>query len=181
MNAVGMNAVWALATHPGAGMKTLFLFRHAKSSWGEPALSDRERPVNERGLRDLATMGKRLAQRGVLPDVMLSSPALRALTTAEHLAKALGIRRKDVVVVERLYAAPAKELLAVIEGLGDEPKRVMLVAHNPGLTELAHHFASEITDMPTCAVAEFKFAARSWSGIGDAEPAHVVFDHPKHA
>ncbi len=162
-------------------MKTLYLVRHAKSSWGDPALPDRDRPINERGLRDVATMGKRLAQRGVSPDVMLSSPATRALTTAEHLAKALGIKRKDIVVIERLYAAPAKEVLGVIQGLDDAPKRVMLVAHNPGLTELAQHFASEIADMPTCAIAEFRFAAPSWAGIGQAEPAYVVFDHPKSA
>ena len=162
-------------------MKTLYLVRHAKSSWGEPALPDRDRPLNERGLRDVATMGKRLAQRDVKVDVMLSSPATRALTTAEHLAKALGIKRKDIVVIERLYAAPAKELLSLIEALGDGPKRVMLVAHNPGLTELARHFASEIADMPTCAIAEFTFAAPSWAGIGDAEPGHVVLDHPKNA
>ena len=162
-------------------MKTLYLVRHAKSSWGEPALPDRDRPVNERGLRDVATMGKRLAQRDVKPDVMLSSPAVRALTTAEHLAKALGIKRKDIVVVEQLYAAPAKELLSVIQALDDEPKRVMLVAHNPGLTELAHHFASQITDMPTCAIAEFTFAVPSWAELGHAEPGNVVFDHPKNA
>ncbi|HSW21553.1 MAG TPA: histidine phosphatase family protein [Burkholderiaceae bacterium] len=162
-------------------MKTLYLVRHAKSSWGDPALPDRDRPLNERGLRDVATMGKRLAQRDVVPDVMLSSPATRALTTAEHLAKALGIKRKDIVVIERLYAAPAKEVLNVIQGLDDAPKRVMLVAHNPGLTELAQHFASEIADMPTCAIAEFRFAAPSWAGIGQAEPAYVVFDHPKNA
>jgi phosphohistidine phosphatase len=162
-------------------MKTLFLVRHAKSSWSDSALPDRDRPLNERGLRDVATMGQRLAQRGVTPDVLLASPATRALTTAEHLAKALGIKRKDIVVVERLYAAAVNDLLGVIQEQGDKPSCVMIVAHNPGLTELAHHFASEITDMPTCAVAEFRFAAPSWADIGKAEPGHVVFDHPKNA
>jgi phosphohistidine phosphatase len=162
-------------------MKTLYLVRHAKSSWGDPALSDRDRPLNERGLRDVATMGTRLARRDVKPDMLLCSPATRALTTAEHLAKALGIKHKDMVVTERLYAAPAKELLSVIQELGDKPNRVMLVAHNPGLTELVRHFASEIYDMPTCAIAEFTFAAPSWVDIGNAEPANVVLDHPKNA
>jgi len=162
-------------------MKTLYLVRHAKSSWDEPALPDRERPLNERGQRDVATMGKRLARRDVKLDLLLSSPATRALTTAEHLAKALGIKRKDIVVVERLYDAPAKELLGVIEGLGEEPRRVMLVAHNPGLTELAQQFASEINDLPTCAIVEFRFAVASWSEIGRAEPGHVLLDHPKNA
>jgi phosphohistidine phosphatase len=162
-------------------MKTLFLVRHAKSSWGDPTLPDHDRPLNERGLHDVATMGKRLAQRDVRPDAILSSTAVRALTTAEHIAKALDIKRKEIVVDDRLYAAPASELLGVIQGLDDKLKRVMLVAHNPGLTELAHHFSSEITHMSTCAVAEFRFAATHWSGLGEARPTHSALDHPKRA
>jgi phosphohistidine phosphatase len=160
-------------------MKTLTLVRHAKSSWGDPALADRDRPLNERGLRDVATMGQRLAQRGARPDVLLASPATRALTTAEHLAKALGIKRKDIVVNDRLYAAPASELLAMIAELGDAPQRVMLVAHNPGLSDLAHRFAGEIVHMPTCAVAEFTFAVAAWGDIGGGLPTRVEFDFPK--
>jgi phosphohistidine phosphatase len=159
-------------------MKTLYLVRHAKSSWGDPTLPDHDRPLNERGLRDVATMGKRLAQRDVRPDAILSSTAVRALTTAQHLAKALDVKRKDIVVLDQLYAAPASELLGVIQGLDDKLKRVMLVAHNPGLTELAHHFASEITHMPTCAVAEFRFATTHWSGLGEARPTHSALDRP---
>jgi phosphohistidine phosphatase len=162
-------------------MKTLYLVRHAKSSWDDPSLADHDRPLNERGQRDVVTMGQRLVQRGVKPDVLLSSPATRALTTAEHLAKAMGIKRKEIVVVDRLYEASPDVLLSVIQGLGDKPERVMLVAHNPGLAELAHHLASEITDMPTCAIAEFAFAGASWSDIGKAEPGNVVFDYPKNA
>ena len=103
----------------------------------------------------------------------------RALTTAEHLAKALGIKHKHIVVDDRLYAAPASELLAVIAELGDAPQRVMLVAHNPGLSDLAHRFASDITHMPTCAVAEFTFAVAAWGDIGEALPTRVEFDFPK--
>ena len=82
---------------------------------------------------------------------------------------------------DRLYAAPASELLSVIHELDDKLKRVMLVAHNPGLTELAHRFSNEVVDMPTCAVAEFRFAATPWSGIGKAAPTHVALDYPKKA
>jgi phosphohistidine phosphatase len=162
-------------------MKTLFLVRHAKSSWGDPALPDHDRPLNERGLHDVAAMGKRLAQRDVKPDVVLTSTAIRALATAEQIAKTLDIKHKHIVVDERLYAAPASELLGVIHELDDKLKRVMLVAHNPGLTELAHHFSSEITHMPTCAIAEFRFAATSWVDVGKAGSAEVVFDYPKKA
>jgi phosphohistidine phosphatase len=162
-------------------MKTLYLVRHAKASPGDAAMADRDRPLNERGLGDVAVMGQRLAQRGVKPDALLTSPAARALTTAEHLAQALGIPRKDLVVIERLYNALPGDLLGLIQGLGEEHARVMLVGHNPGLTELANRFASEITNLPTCAIAEFTFAAARWADIGDAEPGNVVLDHPKNA
>ncbi|HET9977878.1 MAG TPA: histidine phosphatase family protein [Burkholderiaceae bacterium] len=160
-------------------MKTLILVRHAEASSGHPAWPDRDRPLTERGLRDVAAMGQRLAQRGAKPDLLLASPATRALTTAEHLAEALGIPRKDIVVNDRLYAAPASALLAVIGELGDAPQRLMLVAHNPGLSDLAQRYAPEIVHLPTCAVAEFTFAAAAWGDIGEAKPTQVVFDFPK--
>jgi phosphohistidine phosphatase len=160
-------------------MKTLFLIRHAKSSWDNPASPDRDRPLDDRGKRDMAMMGKRLAKRDVKCDMIVSSPALRALETAQAFAKMLAYKGKDIVVNDRLYAAQAGDVLDVIQELTGKLERVMLVGHNPELTELAHRFASEITHMPTCAVAEFTFDAASWSHIGEAKPAQVLFDCPK--
>jgi phosphohistidine phosphatase len=138
-------------------MKTLFLVRHAKSSWDDPALPDKDRPLNDRGKRDAPKMGERLAKRDVRPDLILSSPAMRALTTAQIIAKKLDYKRKDIVVDDRLYGVEPDDLLDVIHKLGDKLERVMLFGHNPELTELAHRLSSQITHMPTCAVAEFTF------------------------
>ena len=160
-------------------MKTLFLIRHAKSSWGDTALPDKDRPLNDRGRRDAPKMGERLAKRDVKPDLILSSPAMRALKTAEIIARKLDYRRKDIVVDDRLYAVGADDLLDVIRKLGDKLERVMLFGHNPELTELAHRLSSKITHMPTCAVAEFTFDAKSWSKIGKVKPAKVTLDYPK--
>ena len=160
-------------------MRSLFLIRHAKSSWDDTALPDKDRPLNDRGKRDAPKMGKRLARRDVKPDLILSSPVMRALRTAEIIAKKLDYKLKDVVVDDRLYAGEADDLLNVIHELGDKLKRVMLVGHNPELTELAHRLSSEITHMPTCAIAEFTFDAKSWSNIGKAKPARVALDYPK--
>jgi phosphohistidine phosphatase len=160
-------------------MKTLFLIRHAKSSWDDTALPDKDRPLNDRGRRDAPKMGDRLAKRDVKPDLILSSPAVRALETAEIIAKKLDYKRKKIVVDDRLYAATADDLLDVVHKLGDKLERVMLFGHNPELTELAHRLSSKITNMPTCAVAEFTFDAKSWSSIGKAKPAKVVLDYPK--
>jgi len=160
-------------------MKALFLIRHAKSSWGDTALPDKDRPLNDRGRRDAPKMGERLAKRDVKPDLLLSSPAMRALKTAEIIAKKLDYRRRDIVVDDRLYAVGADDLLDVIHKLGDRLERVMLFGHNPELTELAHRLSSKITHMPTCAVAEFAFDAKSWSKIGKVKPAKVALDYPK--
>jgi phosphohistidine phosphatase len=160
-------------------MKTLFLVRHAKSSWADAGLPDKDRPLNDRGQRDAPKMGERLAERAAKLDLILSSPATRALETAEIIAKKLEYRRKDIVVNERLYAVEADDLLDVIHKLGDELERVMLFGHNPELTQLARRFSGEITHMPTCAFAEFKFDAKSWSEIGEIRPTRVARDYPK--
>ena len=119
-----------------------------------------------------------MAKRDVKPDLILSSPAIRALKTAEIIAKKLDYRRRDIVVDDRLYAVGPDDLLDVIHKLGAKLERVMLFGHNPELTELAHRLSSKITHMPTCAVAEFTFDAKSWSKIGKVKPAKVGLDYP---
>jgi phosphohistidine phosphatase len=160
-------------------MKRLFLVRHAKSSWDDPALLDRDRPLDGRGERDSVKMGKRLAERDARIDLILSSPAKRALATAEVFARMLECKRRDIVQESRLYASDAVDLLEVIQGLDDKLKSVVLVGHNPELTALAHRFSSEITHMPTCAVAEFRFDVKSWSDLGKRRPTQVALDCPK--
>jgi phosphohistidine phosphatase len=160
-------------------MKTIFLIRHAKASWDDTALPDKDRPLDDRGKRDAPKMGKQLVKHDVKPELILSSPAMRALMTAEIIAKKLDYKLKDIVVDDRLYVGEVDDLLNVIHKLGDKLERVMLFGHNPQLTELAHRLSSEITHMPTCAVAEFTFDAKSWSNIGKAKLTQVVLDYPK--
>jgi phosphohistidine phosphatase len=160
-------------------MKTLFLVRHAKSSRDEPALPDKDRPLNDRGKRDAPKMGERLAKREVTPDLILSSPARRALKTAQIIAEKLDYKLADIVVDERLYGTGADHLVDVIRKLGAKPKSVMLFGHNPELTELAHRLSSKIAHLPTCAVAEFTFDAKSWAAFGKEKPESVALYTPK--
>ena len=159
-------------------MKTLFLVRHAKSSKDDPNLADRDRPLADRGLKEAPKMGKRLAKRRVTPDLLVSSPALRALTTAQLIADELGCARKDIVVDDRLYESSANGLLAVIHALDQTLERVMLFGHNPEFTDLAHRLSSDIVDMPTCAVAEFRFDTKKWSDVGHVDPVESALDDP---
>ncbi|MGZ5655824.1 MAG: SixA phosphatase family protein [Caldimonas sp.] len=153
--------------------------RHAKSSWEHVTVADRDRPLEPRGERDAAKMARRWASRHAKPDLVVSSPALRALATARIVAEGLDYKRKDIVVDDRLYAATADALLEVVEGLDDKLESAMLVGHNPGLTDLARHFSGEIKHMPTCALAAFTLDAKTWSGIGEARPARTALDSPK--
>jgi phosphohistidine phosphatase len=160
-------------------MKTLILVRHAKSSKDDPSLPDRERPLNDRGQREAPEMGERLAKRDSNPDLIVSSPALRALATAQLVAKELDYARKDIEVDERVYESDVQTLLDVVHGFGDKRKRVMLVGHNPEFSELAQRLDGGLDELPTCAVVEFSFDTKSWSDVGKVKPHKVVFEAPK--
>ena len=160
-------------------MKTLFLVRHASRvgtirPW--PIGAGRSRRAANATWQPWVSVCR---ERHVRPDLIVSSPAVRALSTAKVIAKALDYKAKDIVVDARLYAATADVLIAVIEALDVTVDCVVLVGHNPEFSELAHHFSSEISGMPTCAVAEFEFKAKTWKGIGRTRPVSSAFDSPK--
>lgn len=160
-------------------MKTLYLVRHAKSTHDDPALADRDRPLNERGEHDARAMGRRLAGRGVKPERLLSSPARRAHSTAKLFADELGVARSAIVVDDRLYASSAGELLAVVQALDDRLKSAMLFGHNPEFSDLVGRLAGRFVALPTCAVAELGFDTKRWADIGAIAPKSVTIDTPK--
>ncbi|MGA6126588.1 MULTISPECIES: SixA phosphatase family protein [unclassified Microbacterium] len=146
-------------------MITLILVRHAKSDWGT-GLDDHERPLNDRGRRDAPVMARRLAATGVRPARILSSTAVRARTTAQTFADALGV---SVETDEGLYGAPGSRLLATAAACGVTD--VMVVAHDPGMTVLAEQLSDGgIGAMPTCAVATFVWDTDDWD-VATAVPA----------
>jgi phosphohistidine phosphatase len=160
-------------------VKTLILVRHAKSSWKHPELPDLLRPLNKRGKRDGPMMGERLSKREIEPDVILSSPATRAMVTAKIIAQELGHPQDEIRVDERLYGASAFELLEIIQALNDRLDCVMLFGHNPGLTDLANDLGGDIDNVPTCGVVEMEFDTDSWALIDDVDPTRIDFDYPK--
>lgn len=161
-------------------MKTLILFRHAKSSWKDRSLPDPMRPLNKRGRRDAPVMGRRLADRGTDVELMISSPAVRALATAEALAEELGYPWDEIVTDERLYHADAGELLEVIEEQDPWVDHLMLVGHNPGLTALANYLSrADLENVPTSGVVKLTYDVQTWSDVAAVEPQAVLFDYPK--
>ena len=159
-------------------VKTLALVRHAKSSWDDTTLADHDRPLNDRGLRDAPAMGRLLHSRGFAPDVILSSTATRAMATAAAIAAELDYDG-EIVTIPRLYGASPATILEIVSGLDDTLESAMVVAHDPGMSELASALSADIDRMPTCAVAEFTFAIASWRDLPGARPQTVRIDTPR--
>ncbi len=161
-------------------MKTVYFVRHAKSSWEEPGLSDRERPLNKRGKRDAPFMAKLLSGRGVQPDKLVSSAAKRAFTTALYFAEAFGFVESDVLVMNRIYEASPDDLLSVIREFSDEWDIILIFGHNPTLTEIANRFTGRfIANMPTCSIVRVDDPVERWSDFGSPKASVTEFHYPK--
>lgn len=158
-------------------MKVLFLVRHGQSSWDDVKLADSERPLTDKGKSDAAKMGKRLAESEVAVDAIVSSPAQRALATAVAIAGRLDFKRKNIGQDERLYSGQVDDLLQLIREVGANHKRVMLVGHNPLLSELVLRLADKDINLPTCAVAVLRFDTKSWAKIGKRKLEKVAIKY----
>ena len=150
-------------------MKTVLLMRHAKSDWGAQYATDFERPLNARGQRDAPVMAAFLASHKLLPQIIVSSPAQRAKSTAEFVARErdfTGELRFD----RRIYLASAPMLIDVIRELPDSAEKVMLVGHNPGMEDLLMLLCGGNVRMPTAAIAGLRLYADVWQDVsgGDA-------------
>lgn len=161
-------------------MKTLILVRHAKSSWAEAGTPDFDRPLNERGKRDAPEMARRLGQRAIKIDLLVSSPALRALATARYFADAIGFPQTSLLLMPELYHPTASSLTHAVTQLPDTAKGVLLFSHNPGITEFANSLTPvQLDHVPTCAVFAVAFDSPHWKDLLHAERRFLFFDYPK--
>ena len=161
-------------------MMRITLVRHAKSSWKESGLRDFDRPLNSRGKKNALMMGIRLREADIVPDVIVSSPAKRAITTAKLIAKEIGFNKRDIVLIPEIYEANVDTLLAVIQSFEEGWEDVMLVGHNPGLTELAEVLSGNVFDnLVTCAVCGLDFLTNNWAAIGTLKGEIYYYDYPK--
>lgn len=161
-------------------MKTLLLIRHAKSSWDQPGLPDFDRPLNERGKKDAPEMAKRVKEKGIELDHLISSPAKRARKTARYFAEAFGFKKEDVMLIDQLYAAAQSEFLKAVSDINDKYQTVALFSHNPGITDFASSLTNvRVDDMPTCAVFALQIETDNWRDFMSAEKKFLFFDYPK--
>ena len=147
-------------------MKTLYLVRHAKSSWAAESQPDIDRPLNERGYADAHLMSKHLHKEKCKPEVIITSPAIRAMSTALIFAGNLRYSKEDMLIRESLYESNKNEYLKNIHSIGNSFSSAMLFGHNPTMSELAEYLIPRTSlDMPTCCVICIEFEVVSWQEV----------------
>jgi len=168
-------------------MRTLYLLRHAKSSWKEEGLSDRERPLAPRGLRAARDMASHMRATGVRPALVLCSPARRTRQTLDLVAGGLA-GPFDSLVEDQLYGATAYDLLSRLRQVATTTRSVMVVGHNPGLEDLATQLAGDgegealaqlRSKFPTAALATFDLADTAWSALGRGQAYLAALTLPR--
>lgn len=162
-------------------MLKLFLLRHGKSSWDDVSLMDIDRPLGKRGLKDAPDMARHFIKEHKKPHLIISSPARRARETAQLFADTIEYKIDNILYDQKIYEASIEELIHIIYKIEDSHEKVMLIGHNPGLTDLANYLTEEthIDNIPTCGLFAVGFEAKSWKKIGTKTGRFLFFDFPK--
>lgn len=151
-------------------MKQLTIVRHAKSSWDLPEMEDYYRPLNPRGVKNAYAIGDELAVRGVFPDLVVTSPAVRAMNTTIIISRKLDFSLERIEANANMYEASVTDVMKIMSGINDSVSHAMLVGHNPTLTMLINRLQKKPLDnLPTCGVYHLEFDISSWSEIYDAK------------
>ena len=160
-------------------MKILYLLRHAKSSWNDAQLEDKYRPLNDRGVGDIPIMAARLRKNSSI-EAIISSTALRACTTAKLIAEEIGFPVESVNLDPTIYLSGPLKLLEIVRNLDDRLEKVMLVCHNPTITEFANSLSgANIDNIPTCGLVKLKLDINSWGNAEFGKGSLLDFDYPK--
>lgn len=161
-------------------MKTLYILRHAKSSWDEVGLNDIDRPLTREGVNDSYHKAKILKSKMVSINVLITSPAFRALNTAVIIAKKIGLPLDKLIINEKIYNSGIKSILKVLKGLNKKVSCAMLVGHNPEITELSNYFSkTKIKKIPTCGLVCIEFRSFESMKYGKGTVKYVDFSKSK--
>ena len=162
-------------------MKTVYLLRHAKSSWSNPELDDLHRPLNKRGNRNATVMGERFGTREQMPDRIISSPALRARSTAELFASACGFPVEEIIKQPNLYFCGTGAIENNIVSQDDQYQSMMLVLHNPDINTFVDSIGSApyISNVPTCGLVKLVSDIYHWRDWSCSDAQFEYFDYPK--
>jgi phosphohistidine phosphatase len=161
-------------------MKTLLIVRHAKSSWNDPSLTDFERPLNKRGKRDAPFMAELIRNKNIKPEIIISSPARRAITTARNFAEAAGYAAADIQTEPAIYDDGPRAITSILKAIDDDTDTAYIFGHNPDFTYLATYLTGEHFDnVPTCGCVCIEFDMESWTDIEEENGRLIFFEYPK--
>jgi phosphohistidine phosphatase len=158
-------------------MKKLFIVRHAKSDWNDYSLDDLDRPLNKRGAKNVPFIGNLLREKKVCPDIILSSPALRAKSTAKEIANILNC--KNIIENEKIYESSFSSLLHILKTIDNKNNIAFLVGHNPSLNMLAEELCGFEKNIVTCGVVEIELDIDVWDDLSYTNSKFVSFEYPK--
>lgn len=162
-------------------MKKLYLIRHAKASWEHPEQEDIERSLTPQGEEDAKAMALLLKKHKVNVDLIVSSTAVRAISTAQIMAQELDYNFDKIITNERIYNGGVEELVELIKELPAKAKTVLLFGHNPSLTWLAHYLCETFRmNLVTCGVLGIEFDVKSWDELSSVEGMLIDYYHPHH-
>ncbi|MBN2424079.1 MAG: histidine phosphatase family protein [Calditrichaceae bacterium] len=162
-------------------MKKLYLIRHAKSDWSIPGLNDMDRPLNNRGNKDAPLMARWLKSEDIYPDLIVSSPAHRALSTARIFAEILKYPEHNIRTDLLIYGGSGAEMLEIIRKTNDKLHTVFLFGHNPEITGLAEDLTGKTMEsMSTCAILGIEFPRiESWRDVKNRSGVKVLYKYPR--
>ncbi len=162
-------------------MKTLYLVRHAKSSWGDLTTPDFDRPLNDRGKKDAPVMAERLKAKDPGISIFISSPAKRAMKTCKAFSKEYDYDEDNIVFKKELYHASVATFFDVIGSIEDRHDTAAVFSHNPGITEFINSLDTDVKldNMPTCGIYGVSVQIDNWGDFKTAEKKCILFDYPK--
>jgi phosphohistidine phosphatase len=161
-------------------LKSLLLTRHAKSSWDHAGLSDIERPLNSRGKKAAPLMGQLIREKMDIPDILISSPANRAFSTAKVFAETFGYIENDIIINNTIYGAGPYQLLDIVKDQDNIYHSIMLFGHNPTFTTFANMLSNEnIFNVVTCGVVKIDFNIQNWIDIDYGSGNMIYYEYPK--
>jgi phosphohistidine phosphatase len=160
-------------------VKRLTLMRHANAQWKDPQISDFDRPLNRRGTSEAEAMSRRLIELKLIPTVLLTSSARRAQQTADIVARELGMSARSMRSDESLYLAQVADILKVIQTIGPRIPHLMIIGHNPGITEVTNLFAPAARiELVTAAICSLTFDTRIWADVAAGNLRDVRSESP---
>jgi phosphohistidine phosphatase len=161
-------------------VKRLTLMRHANAQWKDPQLADFERPLSRRGQSEAEAMGRRFVELHLAPTVVVTSPARRARQTADIMVREVGLPARNLRTEESLYLAPSEEILRIIRSTGPRIPHLMIVGHNPGISELSNLLAplSHAREITTAGMCSLSFDVHSWADIDSDKLRDTLAEAP---